>query len=166
MIACRANRRVFIAWGILACLIILIVGIELFDRNVASEDEAAANLMLRARLVLPIPIERVSAIEVVHGGAIHRFERDAAELWFYHGAHGAAEASHAHQTDPERSRQIEHALQGFGRARTERQFPIDQGVQSFGLAVPQMVILAYGTNQPQPTEFLRRVPVRRHRLRL
>ncbi|MFN0305119.1 MAG: hypothetical protein ACKVQU_32750 [Burkholderiales bacterium] len=150
MNARRANKRVIIAWAMFACLIALIIGIELFDRNVARDDEAVANSMQRARLVLPVPIEQLSAIEVVHDGAIHRFERDPAQLWFYHGVHGAAEASHAHQTDPEHSRQIEHALQGFGRARTERQFPTDKGVQSFGLAVPQMVILAYAKNQQQP----------------
>ncbi|MFM9885429.1 MAG: hypothetical protein ACKVQT_20585, partial [Burkholderiales bacterium] len=88
MKAPSSSRRVVVAWSVLACMIAAIIGIELFDRNAASEDEAAGRSVDRARLVLPVPIEQLSAIEVVHGGAIHRFERDAARQWFYHGVHG------------------------------------------------------------------------------
>ena len=42
------------------------------------------------RLLLPVPVDQLGAIEVADAGTLHRFERDAAGAWFYHGAHAGA----------------------------------------------------------------------------
>ncbi len=143
------GRRLVVIWSIVALLAGIVVVDEMLER--AKESEASVNPSGdRARLLLPLPLDKLHALEVVHGGAIHRFERDAASQWFYHGAHAAAESAHEHPPDPARAKRIDEALQGLDRARRERTLTLDKGIQQYGLAVPQMVILAYGADKPQP----------------
>lgn len=141
--------RLAAVWVLFLALAAAIVAIEVADRGGISEPEGRAEGR-DPRLLLPVPLEQVSAIEVAHAGSIHRFERDAAGTWFYHGAHARSDAGHMHQPDPVLAQRIESALQGFGRARMERTLSIDQGVERYGLAVPQMLILAYRPKEVQP----------------
>lgn len=141
--------RLSVVWGVLLVLTGAIVAIELTDRA-RSQREESAPAQRDPRLLLPVPLEQVGAIEVAHAGAIHRFERDAAGAWFYHGVHAKADATHTHHADPAMAQRIETALQGFGRTRMERTLPAGVALEQYGLANPQMVILVYRPNELQP----------------
>jgi hypothetical protein len=143
------SLRLTVVWGVLLVLVGAIIAIELTDRarTQRGDGEQASR---DPRLLLPVPLEDVGAIEVAHAGAVHRFERDAASAWFYHGVHVNADAAHAHRADPAMAQRIETALQGFGRTRMERSLPTGVAGQQYGLATPQMVILVYRPKELQP----------------
>lgn len=144
----RPRSRLLAVWGVLALLIVVIAMIEMRDR--AATPSVASGPERDPRLLLPVSIEQVGAVEIVYGGGVHRFERDAKGIWFYHGAHAPAQAGHAHQTDPVMAERIGTALAGFDRARMERDFPLSDGGKELGVATPKMVILAYRPNELQP----------------
>jgi hypothetical protein len=77
-------------------------------------------------------------------------ERDPAGAWFYHGAHGGDQAAHVHAPDPARSERIARALAAFGRARVERELPLARDGDPYGVATPELVILAYRPRESQP----------------
>jgi hypothetical protein len=101
-------------------------------------------------MLLPVPVEQLGAIELAHGGTLHRFERDAAGNWFYHGVHTGLEKLHDHQADPAVSARIGQALAALGRARIERQFEIGLRVNDYGVASPKLLILAYRPKETLP----------------
>jgi len=142
------STRLIAVWGVLLLLIGAIVAIEMQDR--AAAPSARSRPARDPRLLLPIPIDEVGAIEIAYGGAVHRFERDASSAWFYHGAHVQAQAGHVHQADPAMAERIAKAFAGFDRARIERQFPPEKGLDAYGVVRPQMIILVYRPNDPQP----------------
>ena len=142
------SPRLIAVWGVLLLLIGAIVAIEMRDR--AAAPSAGSGAARDPRLLLPVPIEQVGAIEIAYGGAVHRFERDANGTWFYHGAHAPAQAGHAHQADPAMAARIATAFAGFDRARMERDFPLQDGGKELGVATPKMVILAYRPKELQP----------------
>jgi hypothetical protein len=141
--------QLILVWGLLAVLLGAIVAVEVSDREqTRTEERAQAGRDPRA--LVPVPLEEFGAVEIAHGGAVHRFERDASGAWFYHGAHAPADASHTHQTHIEQANRIDKALGVFSRIRTERQFAPEKGLQEYGLATPQMVVLVYAPKQLQP----------------
>ena len=142
------SPRLIVVWGMLLLLIGAIAAIELRDR--AAAPSAGSGPVRDPRLLLPVSIEQVGAIEIAYGGAVHRFERDADGAWFYHGAHAPAQAGHAHQIDPAMASADRQAFAGFDRARMERDFPLQDGGKELGVATPKMVILAYRPNELQP----------------
>jgi Domain of unknown function (DUF4340) len=103
-----------------------------------------------SRLLIPAPIPDLGVIELVQAGRLHRFERDTAGLWYYHGIHNEAQQSHEHQTDPAQAEIIEKAFAALGRARMERQFKLDMQSGTYGLNAPQMVIVVYQKSNPLP----------------
>ena len=142
------SSRLAAVWGVLLLLVGAIVALEMRDRAVAvSEGSGPAR---DPRLLLPVPIEEVGAIEIAYAGAVHRFERDANGKWFYHGAHTPTQPSHAHQADPAIAMRIATAFAGFDRARMERDFPLQEGGKELGVTTPKMVILAYRPKELQP----------------
>ncbi len=142
------SPRLVVVWGVLLLLIGAIVAVEMRDR--AGAPSAGSGPGRDARLLLPVSIEEVGAIEIAYGGAVHRFERDANGTWFYHGAHTPAQPGHAHQSDPAMAARIATAFAGFDRARMERDFPLQDGGKELGVATPKMVILAYRPKDLQP----------------
>jgi hypothetical protein len=105
-----------------------------------------------ARLLLPVPVQQLGAIEVVHGWILHRFERDAAGVWFYHvHSHdmGATEG-HSHDADPAVATRLEEAFATFGRTRLERQFALKTDAKDYGVTRPEMLIMVYRPNDLQP----------------
>jgi hypothetical protein len=142
------RRRLIVVWGLLAVLIGAIVAIELHDR--AAAPSPGSRPARDQRLLLPVSIDEIGAIEIAYGGAVHRFERDSGGAWFYHGAHIQAQPGHVHQADPVMAERIAKALGGFDRARIERQFPPEKGLEAYGVAKPQMIVLVYRTKDPQP----------------
>jgi hypothetical protein len=142
------SPRLIVVWSTLLLLIGAIVTIEMRDR--AASPSADGGNVRDPRLLLPVPIEQVGAIEIAYNGAVHRFERDANGTWFYHGAHVQAQAEHIHQVDPAMAARIAQAFAGFDHARMERYFPLLNGGKELGVATPQMVILAYRPKELQP----------------
>lgn len=141
--------RLVAVWGVVLALAAAIVAIQLTDRA-RERREDAAPVSRDQRLLLPVALQEVGAVEVLHAGALHRFERDAAGAWLYHGAHAAAgTAAHQHAADPARAARIDTALQAFGRTRIERTLT-EPGLAPYGLAAPQMVILVYRPNEARP----------------
>jgi hypothetical protein len=138
-------------WLLLVVLGGAIVVIEYTDRTrpqpVRDSHSSAA-----ARLLLPVPVDQLGAIEVVHGRTFHRFERDAAGAWFYHvhGADTAAMGPHSHTADPSVAERLADAFTAFGRTRLERKFPLETHAGAYGVAAPQMLILVYRPHATQP----------------
>jgi hypothetical protein len=142
------SRRLIAVWGMLLLLIGAIVAIEMRDR--APQPSGSSRPARDPRLLLPVSIDEVGAIEIAYGGAVHRFERDANGTWFYHAAHAPAQSGHAHQADPAMAARIATAFEGFDRARMERDFPLQDGGKELGVTTPKMVILAYRPRELQP----------------
>ena len=138
------RQRAVVVWVVLA---VLVGAIAVIERVGARADRAVA---ADPNLLLPVPLDQLGAIEVAHAGRSHRFERDAAGAWFYHGAHTGAEAGHAHPADPAQSARIGAALAALGRAKVERRLPREGNARAFGLAAPQTVILLYRPKAAQP----------------
>ncbi len=139
--------RLLAVWLVLVVLVAAIVIIERTDRagRPSNPDQARD-----PRLLLPVPVDQLGAIEVSRGGALHRFERDAAGAWFYHGVHTGSEAAHGHRADPSMADRIGRAFAALGRTRIERQFTLDTDGRDYGVTRPQMLILVYRPNEPQP----------------
>jgi hypothetical protein len=134
-------------WALLLALGGVILAVELTQRGA---ERAASERESRDRMLLPLAVEELGAIELAHAGTLHRFERDAAGNWFYHGVHTAAQAAHEHQTDPATAGRIAQAFAALGRARIERQFEVDMRVHDYGMAAPALLILAYRPKEPLP----------------
>jgi hypothetical protein len=141
------SRRVIVVWGLLAVLIGIVAVIEVTDR---ARSPAARDGAGDPRWLLPLPVDRLGAIEIADAGTLHRFERSAAGAWFYHGAHSGADSAHIHLVDPALAQRIEQALLAFGRTRIERQLPGGSDLRAFGVTTPRMVILLYRPNESQP----------------
>jgi hypothetical protein len=145
----KAGRRsrLAIVWGLAAVLLVVIGTIQYLDhRRATSGSDAPAD----GRRLLPVPVEQVGALEIADAGRLHRFERDQAGTWFYHGAHGASEAAHTHTADPALSARIARAVEAFGRTRRERDFALERDGAAYGVASPEIVVLVYGARPGQP----------------
>jgi hypothetical protein len=140
------RRKLVVVWLVLIALVISIVLIERHDRRVSEIPKTGRD----ERLLIPVAIEELGAIEIAHNGTLHRFERDGTGAWFYHGVHSAAQADHAHTSDPVAAARIEKAFAGLGRARMERQFPLNLQADEFGVTRPEMFIMVYLPKQLQP----------------
>lgn len=139
--------RVLIIWLLLLALIGAIAYIQYKDRAVTTSGD---NTRANERMLLPISIDELGALEIFYAGTLHRFERDAAGAWFYH-AHGVAksdDAAHAHQTDPRQAEVIYKALRGLSRTHMEREFARGNDAE-YGLTAPEMFVLLYGKNTAQ-----------------
>lgn len=140
------SARLAIVWVVLAVLAAVIVAIERNDRANMKAEEAARD----ERMLLPASIFDIGAVEILNKGTLHRFERDAAGVWFYHGIHAEAQAQHEHKVDPQAAARIDKAMTGFGRTRMERQFPLNVQADEFGVTRPEIFIMVYAPRAPQP----------------
>jgi hypothetical protein len=145
------RTRLLAVWLLLAVLVGVIVVIERTDRSRPHPDRAGHGSSA-ARLLLPVPVEQLGAIEVLHGRALYHFERDATGAWFYHshGTETASEADHRHDVDTAMAERIAHAFAVFGRTRIERQFALQTNAQVYGVTAPEMLILVYRPHTVQP----------------
>lgn len=142
----RAPRRFVVVWLLLAVLAVVIVAIEYMDRR----RETSGSAQTDARVLLSAAVDELGAVEIADRGRLHRFERDATGAWFYHGIHTEATAAHTHTPDPALAERIARTFAAFGRARIERQFPLDREAGVYGVATPEVVVLAYRRGQSQP----------------
>lgn len=140
------SRRLVAVWLLFAALAVAIVLIERQNRVSTSTGEGGRDV----RWLLPAEMTDLGAIEIMHKGTLHRFERDAAGVWFYHGVHTGTEQQHAHNADPAVAAQIEKAFTGFGRTRMERQFPLKVEADEFQVTRPDIFILVYRLKEVQP----------------
>jgi hypothetical protein len=144
----RSRRGLVVVWALLAVLVVAITLIEYADRRRPAAGSAGE---ADARLLLPIPVDELAAVEIADRGRLHRFERDASGAWFYHGEHsGAAAADHTHPTDPAAAERIARAFAAFGRARIERRFRLERAGAAYGVASPDVLILVYRPDGAQP----------------
>jgi len=139
------RRRLIAVWAVLLILAGAIAYLEWTDRGVSEKDKQFIN-----RMLLPAPIERLGAIEIAVAGTLHRFERDAAGEWFYHGIHATTQPAHEHRTDPVAAQRIAQAFAGFGRTRIEREFALQAQGAEFGVTTPEMIVLVYGPGDLKP----------------
>jgi hypothetical protein len=142
----RVRRGLLIVWLLLGALVLGIVVIELTEHLGANSPGGGAD----ARRLLPVPIDQVGAIEIADAGRLHRFERDAAGTWFYHGVHAGAQTAHTHAADPAQAERIGRAFAAFGRTRVERDFALDREGTAYGVTTPEILVLVYRPNQAQP----------------
>jgi len=142
----RVRRGLVIVWLLLGALVLGIGVLELTDRLGASSAGGGAD----ARMLLPVPIDQVGAIEIADAGRLHRFERDAAGAWFYHGVHAGAQTAHTHATDPAQAERIQRAFAAFGRTRVERDWAFDREGTAYGVTTPEIFVLVYRPSQSQP----------------
>ena len=141
------RRRLAAVWLVFLVLVVAIVAVEYVDRvRPTSGREGHGD----PRMLLPVPVDQLGAIEVANAGTLHRFERDPAGTWFYHGVHTGSEGTHAHNADPAMAARIERAFLAFGRTRIERQFSLTTLSGDYGVATPETIILVYRPNDPQP----------------
>jgi uncharacterized protein DUF4340 len=133
-------------WLVLAVLVLGIAALEVIDRRQGMSGAGDAG----PQWLLPVPLEQIGAVEIADRGRLHRFERDATGAWFYHGIHAATESTHTHIPDPALSARIDQALAAFGRARVERRFALDKDGGAYGVATPEILVLVYRPNEPQP----------------
>jgi hypothetical protein len=145
------RTRLVVVWLLLVVLVGAIVVIEHTDL-VQPKTRHNSHGGSEARMLLPVPVDQLGAIEVVHGRTLHRFERDAAGAWFYHihGEDTGAEEGHRHDADPAVAERIAYAFAAFGRTRLERQFALTTHAQDYGVMRPDILILVYRLHDIQP----------------
>ena len=145
------RTRLLSVWLLLVVLVGAIVVIERTDL-VAPQRHSNGHVGAAARMLLPVPVDQLGAIEVVHGRTLHRFERDATGAWFYHvhGADTGVAEGHRHDADPALAERIAYAFAAFGRTRIERQFALTTHAQDYGVMRPEILILVYRLHDIQP----------------
>ena len=149
MSASRRRSRLLAVWLLLAVLVGAIVVIER-TALVGPKPRRDGHVSSKARMLLPVPVDQLGAIEVVHARTLHRFERDAAGAWFYH-VHGVDTGSEEqHHAEPSLAKRIEYAFAAFGRTRIERRFALKTQAKDYGVTTPKMLILVYQSNDMQP----------------
>ncbi|MBX9633214.1 MAG: DUF4340 domain-containing protein [Burkholderiales bacterium] len=152
MTAPRPRRKVVAVWAVLFILVGIIIAVQLADRSAERADATyEAQGGDRSRMVVPVLMADIGAVEIAHAGALHRFERDPAGLWLHHGPHApTAEPAQGHQADPVLAEKIAKAFGGLGRAKFERDFPFDPKGQDYGVLNPATLVLLYRKGEQQP----------------
>jgi len=112
------------------------------NRTTVPAADPDGNTVEAPRFLVPVPVDRLAAVELIRRGQIYRFERDGAGNWFLHGhEHAAGQARHGHEADPSETTRIAQGLEMFGRTRVERvvgRADIDD--RRFGTATPAVIV--------------------------
>jgi hypothetical protein len=143
----RARTLVWLA--VLAASVAASIAWIVLPRRDDAEDEPRE---AQLEALYPVPLDALSAIEIVARGRLHRFERDAAGKWLYHThAHGPSNGAHAHVADASAADRIAQALEMSARTRIERRLPFDASRRAtYGLAYPPLILVLYAGGQPRP----------------
>ena len=154
------NRRLVVVWLVFVALVGAVVVIERAELMAPEEDdhghggheEHGEHEEDEVRMLMPAPLAELTALEIGFDGALHRFERDVDGVWFYHTHEPGAEPAenHEHQADAAFTQRIDLALAAFGRTRIERDFELARDAETYGIASPDMIILVYGSENPEP----------------
>jgi uncharacterized protein DUF4340 len=127
----------------------------LVPRDVGEEWQLAYDMAERAAtMLLPVSVTRVWAIEILSDGALYRFERDPAGLWFHHvGQHVHTPGGFVHRADPVLAPLIEAELVALDHIRVARivaQHPDAAALAGAGLDRAWMIMLLYGRDSAGP----------------
>lgn len=148
------RARLLVVWLVFVVLVGAVILIERSDLTPPeSEHEGHGEHEDReVRMLMPAPLAQLMAIEIGHAGALHRFERDADGVWFYHIHDPGTEPAenHEHRANAAFTQRIDLALAAFGRTRIERDIALGKDAADYGIASPEMVILVYGPESMQP----------------
>ncbi len=142
--------RLWIVWFVLILLIAVIIYLQKREDADSAGGDGHGHVAAESRMLLPVAVAELGAIEIAHEGTMHRFERDAIGNWFYHGTHAGNQAEHGHPMDPTLSERIGKAFAGLDKARKERDAPYDKNKDLFGVVVPKIIFLVYRPNETQP----------------
>ena len=130
--------------------------IYLLPRDVGEEWQLARDMAERAaaNLLLPVSIAEVWAIEIVSGGALYRFERDPAGLWFHHtGQHVHLPGGFVHHADPAMAPLITAELALLDRSpimRIVARHPDAATLAGLGFEHPATIVLLYSRDSAGP----------------
>jgi len=130
--------------------------VYLLPRDVGEEWRLARDIAERtaADLLLPVSIEEVWAVEIISGGALYRFERDPAGLWFHHtGQHVHTPGGFVHYADPALVPLIEAELGALDRSPVRRivaRRPDTAALTGSGLEHPTAILLLYSRDSAGP----------------
>ena len=141
------SRRALVVWAVLAVLLTIVVVIEYRD---VMASRSARGTRADAAMLVPVPVAEIGAVEIAEAGTLHRFERNASGVWFYHGTHAGSEGAHDHETNAATSGRIDAAFQAFGRTRIERRLPPGTDPRRHGLTAPRVLVIVYRQNEQQP----------------
>ena len=127
----------------------------LLPRDVGGEWQLARDMGERdANLLLPVSIARIWAIEIVSRGALYRFERDPAGLWFHHvGQHVHAPGGFVHHADLTLAPLIAAelaVLEHVPVARIVTRHPDAAALAGAGLEHPSTILLLYSRDTAGP----------------
>ena len=133
-----------------AVLAVLAVVIFIKEREYIQTIEAPAGAH-DEKWLFPIPLPEVGAIEVMRKGQLHRFEKDSAGTWFYHGQQDGPNArEHAHRADPLAANTIAQAIAMFSRTRKEQPIPLEPGKDEYGVSRPDILLMIYRAQKSDP----------------
>jgi len=130
--------------------------VYLLPRDVGEEWRLARDMAERAAadFLLPVSIAEVWAVEIISGGALYRFERDPAGLWFHHtGQHVHTPGGFVHHADPALAPLIEAelgALDGSPVRRIVARHPDAAALTGSGLEHPTAILLLYSRDSAGP----------------
>ena len=149
-----SRGRLVVVWLVFVVLVGAVIVIERADLMAPEEDEHGhgEHEEDEVRMLMPAPLAQLTAVEIGYDGALHRFERDASGVWFYHTHETGTEPpeNHEHQADAAFTQRIDLALAAFGRTRIERDFELGRDAEAYGIASPDMIILVYGSVSQEP----------------
>jgi hypothetical protein len=117
-------------------------------------DEATAAARHSAKLLLPVSLEQIWAIEIAFEGKLHRLERDVIGNWFLHvGQHTHSGNSPGHVADPTQARTIANALEAFDQTQIESlvaRHASPEQVDRYGISRPVIIALIYARDSSSP----------------
>ena len=140
------KTKLLIIWVVLAILATLIF---IKERELSAAVEVTSSRS--EKFLLPIPLDQISAIEILRKEQLHRFERDQKGTWFYHGQQDTGDVkAHAHRTDPLAAETIAQAITMFSRTQKEQPIPLIPGSDEYGVSRPDTLVMVYQPNKAEP----------------
>ena len=105
------------------------------------EDTPAARL-------LAVPEANWSAVELLGGTGVQRFERDAAGGWLLHADAAGEAADHSHRSEPASAERIAAAFGTFSRTGVERRLAVPDPTKlaAYGLDRPSLIVVIRGAD--------------------
>ena len=102
------------------------------------------------RLLVPLPISELAAVEIYARDKAWRFERDPKGAWLLH-RHAPGQAPNAvHQADPAQSERIARALAAFSQTRIEATVASGAPGDAYGLVNPAAIIILFTQDKARP----------------
>jgi hypothetical protein len=126
---------------------------RLLPPTVSSPTGAPTYATRFSNLFLPTSIDQVWAVEIVYGGALHRFERDSSGSWFLHVGEHSHVGSSGHVADPAQASIIAAALEAFEQTQIETlvaRHSSGVDIDRYGLNRPTVIALLYARDGSSP----------------